>query len=204
MFDCQIQIKYRGGSRIKIGPSGGRREHFWGISCEKITILRQQIIFFPILGAGCPPWIRPWYKCPSLSRKPSYKCPSLNRKPSYKCPSLSRKPSHKCPSLNRKPSYKCPSLTCSRKPSYKGPSLNRNPSYKCPSLSRKPSYKCPSLNRKPSYKCPSPNPKPSYLSTISKSTIFQFLKKNHVKGINQVLSIIYVNTTPVSNGADDH
>ena len=27
---------------------GGRRENFWGISCEKITILYQKIIFFPI------------------------------------------------------------------------------------------------------------------------------------------------------------
>ena len=49
-----------GGGRAlkKIGPSGGRREHFWGISYEKITILRKKIIFFPILGgarAGCAP-----------------------------------------------------------------------------------------------------------------------------------------------------
>ena len=63
----------------KIAPSGGRREIFWGISCEKsrfyakklycfqlrrearkflgyfvweITILRHKIIFFPILGGG--------------------------------------------------------------------------------------------------------------------------------------------------------
>jgi hypothetical protein len=34
---------------------GGRRENFWGISCEKIVILRQKIIFFPILGPP-PPW----------------------------------------------------------------------------------------------------------------------------------------------------
>ena len=67
-----------GGTLKKIAPSRGRREHFWGISCEKsrfyakksffqlrrearkllgyfvgkITILRQKIIFFPILGGG--------------------------------------------------------------------------------------------------------------------------------------------------------
>ena len=62
-------------------PNGGRRENFWGISCEKlrfyaqksyffqlrkearkfmgyfvwkITILRQKIIFFPILGPPPP------------------------------------------------------------------------------------------------------------------------------------------------------
>ena len=36
-------VRYRGGSRItswggahkKIAPSGGKREHFWDISCEK-------------------------------------------------------------------------------------------------------------------------------------------------------------------------
>ena len=70
-----------GGALKKIAPSGGRREHCWGISCEKsrfyikksyffqlrrearkflgyfvwkITILRQKIIFFLILGGGGP------------------------------------------------------------------------------------------------------------------------------------------------------
>jgi hypothetical protein len=38
----------------KIAPGGGRREIVWGISCEKITILRQKIIFFPILGGVRP------------------------------------------------------------------------------------------------------------------------------------------------------
>ena len=87
-------FQVRGGALKKIAPSGGRRENFWGISCEKsrfytkksyffqlrreartflgyivwkITILRQTIILFPILGgarAGCAPlWIRPWIKC---------------------------------------------------------------------------------------------------------------------------------------------
>jgi hypothetical protein len=82
-----------GGAALKkIAPSGGRRIIFWGILCEKsrfytkkssffqlrrearkflgyfvwkITILRQKIIFFQILGgarAGCAPlWIRPLY-----------------------------------------------------------------------------------------------------------------------------------------------
>jgi hypothetical protein len=49
----------RGGSRIsqargsylkKIAPSGGRREILLGYFVWKITILRQKIIFFPILG----------------------------------------------------------------------------------------------------------------------------------------------------------
>ena len=82
----RIQDFKLGGAHLKkIAPSGGRREHFWGISCEKsrfygkksyffqlrrearkflgyfvwkITILRQKIIFFLILGgarAGCAP-----------------------------------------------------------------------------------------------------------------------------------------------------
>ena len=42
---CQVM----GGALKKIAPSGGRREHFWGISCEK---LRQKILFFPILGGA--------------------------------------------------------------------------------------------------------------------------------------------------------
>ena len=69
----------RGGALKKNAPSEGRRENFWGVSCEKsrfytkksyffqlrreagkflgyfvwkITILRQKIIFFPILGGG--------------------------------------------------------------------------------------------------------------------------------------------------------
>ena len=83
-------FQVRGGALKKIAPSGGRCENFWGISCEKsrfydkesyffqlrreartflgyfvwkITILRQKIIFLPILGGArvrCPPpWIRP-------------------------------------------------------------------------------------------------------------------------------------------------
>ena len=78
-------FQVRGGALKKIAPSGGRCEKCWGISCEKsrfydkesyffqlrrearkflgyfvgkITILRQKIIFFPILGgsrAGCAP-----------------------------------------------------------------------------------------------------------------------------------------------------
>ena len=81
----------RGGALKNNAPSEGRRENFWGVSCEKsrfytkksyffqlrreagkflgyfvwkITILRQKIIFFPILGGartGCAPWIRPWF-----------------------------------------------------------------------------------------------------------------------------------------------
>ena len=55
-----------GGALKKIAPSGGRREHFWGISCEKSRFNAK--FFFPILGGGggggggggAPLWIRPW------------------------------------------------------------------------------------------------------------------------------------------------
>jgi len=57
-------FQVREGALKKIAPSGGRRENFGGISCEKSRFYAKKIIFFPILGgarAGCvPPWIRPW------------------------------------------------------------------------------------------------------------------------------------------------
>ena len=76
-----FQLGGGGGALKKNAPSGGRCEHFWGVSCEKsrfytknhilfqlrrearkylgyfvwkITILRQKIIFFPILGGRAP------------------------------------------------------------------------------------------------------------------------------------------------------
>ena len=72
-------FQVRRGALKKFAPSAGRREHFWDLSCEKsrfyakksyffqlrrearkflgyfvwkITILRQTIIYFPILGGG--------------------------------------------------------------------------------------------------------------------------------------------------------
>ena len=47
-------FQVRGGALKKIAPSGGRRENFWGI-------LRQKIIFFPILGGARPPLDPPLY-----------------------------------------------------------------------------------------------------------------------------------------------
>ena len=55
--DPEFQV--RGGALKKIAPSGGRREKFWGISCEKSRFYaKKNIIFLPILGgarAGCTP-----------------------------------------------------------------------------------------------------------------------------------------------------
>ena len=42
-------FQVRGGALKKIAPSGGRRENFWGISCEKSRFYAKKIIFFPIL-----------------------------------------------------------------------------------------------------------------------------------------------------------
>ena len=57
-------FQVRGGALKTIAPSGGRREHFWGISCEKSRFYAKKSYFSPILGgarAGCAPlWIRPW------------------------------------------------------------------------------------------------------------------------------------------------
>jgi hypothetical protein len=42
-----------GGAHFKkIAPSGGRRENFWGISCEKSRFYGKKIIFFPIAEGG--------------------------------------------------------------------------------------------------------------------------------------------------------
>jgi hypothetical protein len=42
----------------KIAASGGRRENFWGISCEKSRFYAKKSYFFPILG-GNACWVRP-------------------------------------------------------------------------------------------------------------------------------------------------
>ena len=41
---------------------GGRREKFWGISCEKSRFYAKKTIFFSNFRGGVhpPPWIRPW------------------------------------------------------------------------------------------------------------------------------------------------
>ena len=47
----QVDTDSRGGSRgggtvKKIAPSGARREHFWGISCEKSRFYPKKSYFF--------------------------------------------------------------------------------------------------------------------------------------------------------------
>ena len=39
-------FQVRGGALKKIAPSGGRREHFWGISCEKSRFYAKKSYFF--------------------------------------------------------------------------------------------------------------------------------------------------------------
>ena len=59
--DPRFQV--RGCALKKIASSGGRREKFWGISCEKSRFYANFFIFSNFRGAraGCAPlWIRPW------------------------------------------------------------------------------------------------------------------------------------------------
>ena len=61
-------FQVRGGALKKIAPSRGRRENFWGISCEKSRFYAKKSYFFPILGGGAhrvrpPSWIRPCISC---------------------------------------------------------------------------------------------------------------------------------------------
>jgi hypothetical protein len=51
-------FQVRGGALKNIAQSRGRRENFWGISCEKSRFYAKKIIFLPILEgacAGCAP-----------------------------------------------------------------------------------------------------------------------------------------------------
>jgi hypothetical protein len=61
-----------GGALNKFAPSGGRRENFWGISCEKSRFYAKKILFFPILGGGArrvrPPLDPPLYMYSILIR----------------------------------------------------------------------------------------------------------------------------------------
>jgi hypothetical protein len=44
---------------------GGRRENFWGISCEKSRFYAKKTFFSNFRGGARPhpPWIRPWPVC---------------------------------------------------------------------------------------------------------------------------------------------
>jgi hypothetical protein len=45
-------FQVRGGALKKIAPSGGRREIFWGISCEKSRFYAKKYYFFPLAEGG--------------------------------------------------------------------------------------------------------------------------------------------------------
>ena len=51
---ADLGFQVRGWVLKKIAPSGGRRENFWGISCEKSRFYAKKHIFFPILGGRAP------------------------------------------------------------------------------------------------------------------------------------------------------
>ena len=50
--DPGFQVRW--GALKKIAPSGGRREHFWGISFEKSRFYAKKIYFFQFYGGGDP------------------------------------------------------------------------------------------------------------------------------------------------------
>ena len=41
-----FQVRGGGGALKKTAPSGGRRENFWGISCEKSRFYAKKLYFF--------------------------------------------------------------------------------------------------------------------------------------------------------------
>ena len=45
-------FQVRGGALSKIAPSGGRRENFWGISCEKTRFYAKNHIFSNFRGGA--------------------------------------------------------------------------------------------------------------------------------------------------------
>jgi hypothetical protein len=61
----------REGALKKIAPSGGMREHFWGISCEKSRFYAKKSYFFQFYGGGRrvrpsldpPLWIKVNHEC---------------------------------------------------------------------------------------------------------------------------------------------
>jgi hypothetical protein len=64
-YQGRIQDSKLGGALKKIALSRGRREHFWGILCEKSQFYAKKSYFFQIKGGARrvrppPPWIRPW------------------------------------------------------------------------------------------------------------------------------------------------
>ena len=59
-------FQVRGGALKKVAPSRGRREHCWGISCEKSRFYAKKSYFFQ--------WIRP---CISRDKSYNYRYPSF-------------------------------------------------------------------------------------------------------------------------------
>ena len=51
-------FQVRGGALKKIAPSGGRRENFWGISCEKSRFYHRRFLLPPFLYYPPPPFFK--------------------------------------------------------------------------------------------------------------------------------------------------
>ena len=58
-------FQVRGAHLKRNALSGGRRENFWGISCEKSRFYAKKNHIFSNFRGGArrvrTPWIRPWY-----------------------------------------------------------------------------------------------------------------------------------------------
>jgi hypothetical protein len=48
ILGADLGFQVRGGILKKIAPSGGRRENFWGISCEKSRFYAKKSYFFQL------------------------------------------------------------------------------------------------------------------------------------------------------------
>jgi hypothetical protein len=48
--------------KLGVALNGGRREYFWGISCEKSRFYDKKSYFFPVLGGAPDPPLNPTLK----------------------------------------------------------------------------------------------------------------------------------------------
>ena len=60
-------FQVRGGELKKIVLSGGRREKFWGISCEKSRFYAKKLFLFQFYGEGGGRRVRPLGSVPGAS-----------------------------------------------------------------------------------------------------------------------------------------
>ena len=67
LYRADPGFQVRGGALNKIAPSGGWREHFWGISWKNHDFMPKNHIFFPIIGGGEEGAVAPPGSAPALA-----------------------------------------------------------------------------------------------------------------------------------------